>query len=66
MLHAGTARGDDGVLRSAGGRVLSAVGTGPTLSEARAAAYRLVEGISLRGGQFRTDIARAAAEEDAS
>ena len=66
VLHAGTSRGEDGVLRSAGGRVLSALGTGPTLSEARAAAYDVVAGISLRGAQFRTDIARAAAaEEDA-
>ncbi len=61
VLHAGTASGEDGVLRSAGGRVLSAVGVGPSLLEARAEAYRLVGGISLRGKQFRTDIAEAAA-----
>ncbi len=64
VLHAGTSRGEDGVLRSAGGRVLSAVGVGATLSEARAAAYDVVSGISMRGGQHRTDIARAAAAEE--
>jgi phosphoribosylamine--glycine ligase len=60
VLHAGTSRGEDGILRSAGGRVLSAVGVGPSLSAARAEAYRLVDGISMRGKQFRTDIAEAA------
>ncbi len=60
VLQAGTSRGEDGVLRSAGGRVLSAVGVGASLGEARAEAYRLVDGISLRGKQFRTDIAEAA------
>ncbi len=63
VLHAGTSRGEDGVLRAAGGRVLSAVGTGPSLANARASAYALINQISLRGKQFRTDIALAAAEE---
>jgi phosphoribosylamine--glycine ligase len=57
MIHAGTRRDGDGVLRSAGGRVLSATAVGPTLAEARTAAYRLVAGIDLRGSQHRTDIA---------
>ena len=60
VLHAGTTRGDDGVLRSSGGRVLSAVGTGPTIEAARAEAYSLIERISMRGKQFRTDIAEEA------
>jgi phosphoribosylamine--glycine ligase len=41
--------------------VLSATAAGPDLSSARDAAYALVGGIRLRGGQFRTDIAAAAA-----
>ena len=57
VLHAGTRRDADGVLRSSGGRVLSATATGPTLAEARLAAYRLVDSIELPGGQHRTDIA---------
>ncbi|NNG38827.1 phosphoribosylamine--glycine ligase [Flexivirga sp. ID2601S] len=62
VLHAGTARDGDGTLVSAGGRVLSAVGVGPDLPAARAAAYAVVDGIALRGSQHRTDIAKAAAE----
>ncbi|MEO7260707.1 MAG: phosphoribosylamine--glycine ligase [Jatrophihabitantaceae bacterium] len=60
VIHAGTRRDGDGVLRSAGGRVLSATAVGATLAEARDAAYRLVAGIELAGGQHRTDIAAAA------
>jgi phosphoribosylamine---glycine ligase len=62
VLHAATARRDDGAIVSTGGRVLSVVGTGPDLSEARSAAYRTIESIRLPGGHFRTDIALAAAE----
>jgi phosphoribosylamine--glycine ligase len=57
VIHAGTRRDGDGVLRSAGGRVLSATAVGPTLAEARTAAYRLVAGIDLPGSQHRSDIA---------
>src|SRR5258707_852954 len=38
LLHAGTSQARDGSLRSAGGRVLNAVGSGPDLAAARAAA----------------------------
>jgi phosphoribosylamine---glycine ligase len=62
VLHAATARRDDGALISTGGRVLSVVGTGPDLSAARSDAYRVVESIRLPGSHFRTDIALAAAE----
>ena len=62
VLHAGTARRDDGAVVSAGGRVLSVVGTGEDLVAARDAAYRIVSSIRLPGGHFRTDIALAAAE----
>ena len=40
MLHAGTRWRDDGAVVSAGGRVLSVVGTGPDLAAARDDAYR--------------------------
>jgi phosphoribosylamine--glycine ligase len=62
VIHAGTARRPDGALISAGGRVLSATATGPDLSSARAAAYALVDGITLAGSHHRRDIARKAAE----
>jgi phosphoribosylamine--glycine ligase len=62
IIHAGTRRDGDGVLRSAGGRVLSATASGPTLADARTAAYRLVDSVTLPGGQHRTDIAWAAVQ----
>jgi len=64
VLHAGPRRRDDGAVVSAGGRVLSIVGTGPDLAVARAEAYRRVDGVHLAGSHHRTDIAaRAAAGE---
>jgi phosphoribosylamine--glycine ligase len=62
VLHAGTARRDDGAIISSGGRVLSIVGTGADLAAARDAAYSLVKSIRLPGSHFRGDIGLAAAE----
>jgi phosphoribosylamine--glycine ligase len=62
VLHAGTARREDGAVVSAGGRVLSAVGTGPDLTAAREQVYRTLASIQLPGSHFRTDIGLAAAE----
>lgn len=62
ILHAGTARGEDGSVISAGGRVLSVVATGTDLAAARDAVYRRLAGIGLPGGHFRSDIALAAVE----
>jgi phosphoribosylamine--glycine ligase len=62
VLHAGTARRDDGAIVSSGGRVLSVVGTGPDLAAARSAAYDIIGSIKLPGSHFRTDIGLAAAE----
>jgi phosphoribosylamine--glycine ligase len=65
VLHAGTKRVDRQVV-SSGGRVLSVVGTGATLAEARDAAYALVEGIQLDGSHHRSDIALAAVRGEVS
>ncbi|WP_194861300.1 phosphoribosylamine--glycine ligase [Dietzia sp. SYD-A1] len=62
VFHAGTARDADGRLVSAGGRVLSVVGTGSDLTAARAEAYRILDGVELGGGHFRRDIGLAAEE----
>ncbi|MCH9721578.1 MAG: phosphoribosylamine--glycine ligase [Actinomycetia bacterium] len=62
VLHAGTTRRDDGAVVSAGGRVLSAVGTGADLTAARDCAYRTLAAIHLPGGHFRTDIGLAAVQ----
>jgi phosphoribosylamine--glycine ligase len=63
VLHAGTARREDGAIVSSGGRVLSVVGTGSDLAAARDAAYTLMKSIRLPGGHFRSDIGLAAAED---
>jgi phosphoribosylamine---glycine ligase len=59
VLHAGT-RVESGAVVSAGGRVLSVVGTGDDIGAARRAAYAGVAEIHLVGGQHRSDIAREA------
>jgi phosphoribosylamine--glycine ligase len=56
VLHAGTRRREDGAVVSAGGRVLSVVGTGADLAEAREEAYRRLGGVRLAGSHHRTDI----------
>lgn len=61
VLHAGTVTNSDGEVVSAGGRVLSLVGRGTDLTDARTRAYEGVELISLRGSHHRTDIGLAAA-----
>jgi phosphoribosylamine---glycine ligase len=61
VYHAATEE-RDGRVYTAGGRVLSVVGTGPTIIEARARAYAGVERIRFPGMQYRTDIALEAME----
>ncbi|AEX42596.1 phosphoribosylamine--glycine ligase [Corynebacterium diphtheriae] len=62
VLHAGTARDEQGNVVANGGRVLNVVGTGATLADARDNAYRVLEGIKLEGSHFRSDIALPAVE----
>jgi phosphoribosylamine--glycine ligase len=57
VLHAGTKRDAEGVLVSAGGRVLDVVAVGADLAKARSAAYEAVGLIELEGSHHRTDIA---------
>ncbi|MGB6165727.1 MAG: phosphoribosylamine--glycine ligase [Pseudonocardiaceae bacterium] len=64
ILHAGTRRRDDGVVVSAGGRVLSVVGVGVDLAAARAQAYQRVERVHLPGGHYRNDIGLLATRRD--
>jgi phosphoribosylamine--glycine ligase len=56
VLHAGTRRRADGAVVSAGGRVLSVIGTGADLAAARAQAYQRIERVHLPGAHYRTDI----------
>ena len=60
VLHAGTRLDDEGLLVSAGGRVLSVVALGADLADARARAYEGVAAVDLPGSHHRTDIALAA------
>lgn len=59
VMHAGTAL-KDGVLVTAGGRVLTVVARGKSFAEAIARAYAGVECISFPGMQYRRDIGRKA------
>lgn len=56
VLHAGTRRTDQGVVVSAGGRVLSVTATGSNLESARGSAYEAISRISMAGAHYRTDI----------
>jgi phosphoribosylamine--glycine ligase/phosphoribosylaminoimidazole synthetase len=56
LFHAGTSSAGDGVVRTAGGRVLTAVGIGESFDEARQRAYKASSGVSFDGMQFRRDI----------
>lgn len=55
IFHAGTRLQDNGVV-TAGGRVLTVVGSGPTYAEARTQAYRAVEQIRFQNATYRKDI----------
>jgi phosphoribosylamine--glycine ligase len=54
----------DGVLHSAGGRVLSVTAIGPNLAVARSKAYEGISQITLRGSHYRSDIALAASTQN--
>jgi phosphoribosylamine--glycine ligase len=57
VFHAGTTRDDVGRTVTAGGRVLTVVGRGATIADARKRAYAGAEAISFAGRQIRSDIA---------
>jgi phosphoribosylamine--glycine ligase len=50
------AKAEDGVLKTNGGRVLSVVGIGKTLEEAREDAYENIKYVTFEGAYYRTDI----------
>ncbi len=56
VYHAGTRRGPDGVVQTAGGRVLGVTGLGKNLAEARDRAYAGCAAIRFAGMQVRSDI----------
>jgi phosphoribosylamine---glycine ligase len=56
IFHAGTTRGSDGLLRVAGGRVLTATGVAPTFEEAQRLSRQAAEAVQFDGKTFRRDI----------
>ncbi|MBX7143810.1 MAG: phosphoribosylamine--glycine ligase [Oligoflexia bacterium] len=56
VFHAGTKQVGEGKIVTSGGRVLSVVGTGATVEQARANVYRACDFIQFRGRQVRRDI----------
>ncbi len=57
VFHAGTYRDNEGRLRTAGGRVLSVTGLGPTVAVAAQASRHGAERIAFEGKTWRRDIA---------
>ncbi|MGA8892606.1 MAG: phosphoribosylamine--glycine ligase [Anaeromyxobacteraceae bacterium] len=64
VFQAGTRRGPDGRLVTAGGRVLTVCALGDDRPEAAARAYEAIEQVRFRGAQYRRDIGRAGPEEE--
>jgi phosphoribosylamine--glycine ligase len=56
IFHAGTARGADEGLVTAGGRVLNVCARGATLTDASTRAYAAVDRVEIAGAFHRTDI----------
>ncbi len=58
VFHNGTAFNEDGKLYTTGGRVLTLVGRGDTLEEAREIAYNEIKKVHFRGMRYRKSIGR--------
>jgi phosphoribosylamine--glycine ligase len=56
IYHAGTQRGPDGVLRTAGGRVVAVTAVRRSMDAARAASVAAARGVRFPGAQLRGDI----------
>ena len=57
VFHAGTKLGNDGIIYTDGGRVLTVVGVGQDMAEAREKVYRNIGNIYFDGCYYRKDIA---------
>jgi len=57
VFHAGTKLGNDGIIYTDGGRVLTVAGMGKDIAEGREKAYRNIGSIQFEGRYYRKDIA---------
>jgi len=57
VFHAGTKLGNDGIIYTDGGRVLTVAGMGKDMAEAREKVYRNIHNIYFGGCYYRKDIA---------
>jgi phosphoribosylamine--glycine ligase len=57
VFHAGTRSGSDRAIYTDGGRVLTVVGVGKNIAEARQKVYRNISNIHFEGCYYRKDIA---------
>ena len=64
VFHAGTALGEDGLLRTSGGRVLTVTALGDDLLDAARRAYAGAEQITFDGRQMRRDIGHRALSKE--
>ena len=65
VFHAGMSLDADGIVRTAGGRVLTVVGRGRDVAAARADAIAAADLIHAAGLQHRTDIGASATDPSA-
>jgi len=56
VFHAGTSRGEDGILRVSGGRVLNVTAVAETFADAQRLSRETAEAIEFEGKVFRRDI----------
>jgi phosphoribosylamine--glycine ligase len=56
LYHAGTSRGADGVLRTAGGRVVAVTAVAPTMAAAQAQSGAVASQVAFEGAHWRRDI----------
>jgi phosphoribosylamine--glycine ligase len=57
VFHAGTKLGNDGIIYTGGGRVLTVAGMGKDMAKAREKVYRNIPNIYFEGCHYRKDIA---------
>ncbi|MFZ4650253.1 MAG: phosphoribosylamine--glycine ligase [Rubrivivax sp.] len=60
VFHAGTVLGEDGRLRTSGGRVLCVTALGDSVRQAQRRAYEVLEPVHFEGAQWRRDIGHRA------